>query len=46
MTSPEVTTGAPSAVASAIVVAPSWLSGSHMRICGLQVICDVTATVG
>jgi hypothetical protein len=28
------------------VVAPGWLSGSHIRICGLTVSCDATATVG
>ena len=26
----------------AMVLAPGWLAGSHIRICGLTVICDTT----
>jgi hypothetical protein len=46
MMSPEVTTGTPVAAMSLIVFRPGWLAGSHIRICGLTVICEVTATVG
>ncbi len=46
MTSPEVSTVAPLAATSLMVVAPGCDAGSHMRICGLTVICDATATVG
>ena len=46
MMSPEVTTGEPPAATSRIVVIPGWLAGSHIRICGLTVICEATATVG
>src|SRR3954452_11685754 len=44
--SPEVTTGTPVAAMSLMVVWPGWLAGSHIRICGLTVSCEVTATVG
>src|SRR3954452_24995668 len=44
--SPEVTTGTPVAAMSLMVVRPGWLAGSHIRICGLTVSWEVTATVG
>src|SRR4051812_22864028 len=44
--SPEVTTGTPVAAMSLMVLRPGWLAGSHIRICGLMVSCEVTATVG
>ena len=46
MTSPEVTTVAPVAATSLIVVRPGWLAGSHMRICGLTVICEARPPSG
>ena len=46
LVSPEVRTVAPEAATSRMVFMPGWLAGSHMSICGLMVICEVTAIVG